>query len=459
LVFGLAGIALASTSSPAFVQAGESIGAAIAKASPGDAILVGPGQYGAFTVDRPLIIQGVGMPTIKAGIQCPAIAVESDHVNISGFSIKGTSSDSTSKFNYLIENRDAQMELDLPDAAIMVEGDYALLENMTIFGAEVGIYADLSSGLEVRNVSFESCMSGMQILRGRDGVVESCTFKSCNRYGADLEGAENMTFARNKALKGGQFGIFLKESRGCLILDNLLSENLEGLALWDSNENEVRGNIADHNYYGILVSGSNNNTIIDNRAEENSRSEIVSGFGMGISLQDNSSENIVARNLVKKNFNGLELTRGCQFNVIYSNEARENKHGIRVDKNYNNLIFHNNFIKNTISAYDNDTHNAWNGSVGNYYSDYRGKDADGDSIGDQPYLIPKGSSVASDMRPLTMPCDTSELDLSYLRAEVKKITVYVPAPETPISIEGGVLVIRSRTPTSPPSFGAGKMEI
>jgi nitrous oxidase accessory protein len=48
--------------------------------------------------------------------------------------------------------------------------------------------------------------------------------------------------------------------------------------------------------YGILVSGSNNNTVLDNVAKDNRRNEIVKGFGIGISLQENSSYNIVARN-------------------------------------------------------------------------------------------------------------------------------------------------------------------
>jgi len=74
-----------------------------------------------------------------------------------------------------------------------------------------------------------------------------------------------------------------------------------------------------------------------------------------------------------------------------------------MDKNYNNLIHNDNFIKNTISAYDNSTHNFWNAGVWNYYSDYHGSDRNGEGIGDQPYVIPMGNTKFMDSRPLIKP--------------------------------------------------------
>lgn len=53
----------------------------------------------------------------------------------------------------------------------------------------------------------------------------------------------------------------------------------------------------------------------------------------------------------------------------------------------NNLIFHNNFIKNKTQAEDNGD-NIWDyNGRGNYWSDYRGKALDRDGIGDTPYYI------------------------------------------------------------------------
>jgi nitrous oxidase accessory protein len=105
-------------------------------------------------------------------------------------------------------------------------------------------------------------------------------------------------------------GLLLKDSWLCVAGNNRLSGCKEGLVLWNSTLVEVAGNKADHNYYGFLVTRSNNNTLVENNAEWNSRSEIVKGFGVGISLQENSSYNVVAKNAAKGSYNGMEVTRG-----------------------------------------------------------------------------------------------------------------------------------------------------
>jgi len=87
------------------------------------------------------------------------------------------------------------------------------------------------------------------------------------------------------------------------------------------------------------------------------------------------------------------------------NNASFSKNGIYLDSSSNNMIYHNNIIKNTNQAFDNLGPNTWdNGypSGGNYWSDYievdiksgPNQDQSGsDGIGDTPYPIPDGSSV------------------------------------------------------------------
>jgi parallel beta-helix repeat (two copies) len=217
----------------------------------------------------------------------------------------------------------------------------------------------------------------------------------------------------------------------------------------------LRRNRADHNYYGFLVTSSSNyNNITDNSALDNTRSEIVKGFGIGFSLQENCSYNIMIRNTAKRNFNGLEVSRGCQFNAVYGNNASENSHGIRLNENRNNLVFGNNFFNNDINAYENTSLNVWNTTIGNYYSDYRGLDMNGDGIGDKPYSLPGPESKSFDYRPLIRPNRGGDLGFAALRDAVRKYATFGPAPEEiPLTRKVmGVTVISSHASGLPPKW-------
>lgn len=448
------------SASAATIQSGGDIQAAIASASPGDTILVGPGDYSSFQVDKTLTIKGISGPMLRAAIQKPAITVSTDGVIISGFRIEGVGKDPESKFEYYMKNPAAAsgMGMDMPNAAIIVKGDNALIKDTVIFGAQVGVYADTVINISLQNNTFESCNQGTELLRCLSSRVDGCSFSNCAKTGLDAEQCSQMVFSNNSIVNTTNAGLMLKESEDCIVWDNLLSGNKEGLAVWNSSNNDIRRNRADHSYYGIFLAGADNNTVIDNMAVENSNPDVVGGFGMGISLLENSSHNIVARNTASEDFNGIELTRGCKFNAIYANNLSDNKHGIRLDKNYNNIVYGNNFVRNTISGYDNSSRNIWNTTFGNYYSDYRGKDGNGDGIGDTPYLIPKGDQDESDARPLMKPFYAAALNLEEIRAEVEKYAKFGPSNEDipDYKVEGGTIVISSQRPTSPPKWGDTK---
>jgi parallel beta-helix repeat protein len=83
-------------------------------------------------------------------------------------------------------------------------------------------------------------------------------------------------------------------------------------------------------------------------------------------------------------------------NTLTGNTASNNEYGIcygKTDVNYNNsnnLIYHNDFVNNLQHVTIQNSVNTWDDgypSGGNYWSDYTGIDADGDGIGDTPYVI------------------------------------------------------------------------
>ncbi len=441
-----------STSSGALipVPVDGDVQAAVDGADPGDILVLKAGQYKPFTVDKSLTVLGVDGPVVRARIQTPAITVRADRVTISGLKVEGILKDADAKFSYYMETSDRKSHyaLDMPNVAILISGNDVTIEDSEINGAEVGVQAEGASNITLWNDTFQNCDSGAKLLDCRGGRIEASRFGECKKYGVCVERSSEVSLVGNEAANISNVGMMLKESSRCLVEGNYFSGNWQGLVLWNSSLCELRGNEAYRNlYYGILIATSSNNTVIGNLVRETSRNERMQS-GMGIALLENSSHNLVAMNTVEKNRNGLDIAKGCQFNLICGNDASDNCNGIRLDKNQNNLVYKNNFWRNShANAYDNASHNFWNATVGNYYDDYRGRDDDGDGLGDDAYWIPKGSSCAVDWRPLIEPAG-KDIDLVAAKNDLCVYAVYQPEKKLPYRIENRTIVIDSGPPTT-----------
>ncbi len=108
---------------------------------------------------------------------------------------------------------------------------------------------------------------------------------------------------KNLNIKEFTYGIYLSESDGNTIIDNIASDNGGGIYLHYSNSNTINRNTASDKYYGIILYNSNNNIIDTNTISDSTRYGIqLSGY------QSGSSTNTITANTVTSNRRGIDLS-------------------------------------------------------------------------------------------------------------------------------------------------------
>ena len=273
-----------------------------------------------------------------------------------------------------------------------------------------------------------------------------------------LTGCKNIT-VQNLKLTGNGQGIMLFSTKDSTITRNILKDNDAGIVLWDSLNSTVSENVIANNDIGVHIRGifpvySQNNRICGNNITNN---------GEGMYIFDSSN------------------------NTIYRNNIANNECGIRIiglgGEAANNIIHHNNFVNNTadVPGYwsmivfqevwvppqsnvwdDSKEGNYWSDyvtrhacmlsevdgkvvfSVGswneNYWSDYNGKDNNGDGIGDTPYIIDEKSQ---DNNPLMAPYSPSSTIQEFPDEENPPIPTQEPFQTTWIVASTAIIAIGS----------------
>jgi len=225
------------------------------------------------------------------------------------------------------------------------------------------------------NVTIE----GLYISGGPSGTERS-------EVGIYLEGVKNCSLINN-ALILNDMGILLSGAQGNYLNSNLVSLGNNGISLVNSQENILSDNLVVTNSHGISLNNSINNTVVNNTAGSNS---------IGIYLEM-AGGNTLAYNVVSKNEYGI-FGQTSQSNTLINNSLSLNGIGVFFNESSNNAIYANEFI-NFLNAID-EGDNIWNSSsTGNYWSNYTGVDADGNGIGDTPYVV-NTTTGSADYMPL-----------------------------------------------------------
>ncbi|MCX7117906.1 MAG: nitrous oxide reductase family maturation protein NosD [Legionellales bacterium] len=273
-----------------------------------------------------------------------------------------------------------------------------------------------SSNTKIRHLIFED--SGKDMF-GKDSclfveasadnvTISDNTFQRCG-FSIWVHSAPNIKISHNVIIGPTQGlmsdrgnGIYLFYTNHSVVEDNLIRYGRDGIYILASHGALIEHNVFDHTRFGIHYMYSDNCTVNDN---------VTTNSSVGAAIM--YSKNLkIFKNTFDYNLNHGLLLRDILYSHIFSNVSTHNIDGLFLGSAYYNLINNNRFSNNQIGAVvtgasddnrvtnNNFIDNDWQAKFlgvrsiiwsikgrGNFWSTYRGWDADKNGIGDQIYYV------------------------------------------------------------------------
>jgi parallel beta-helix repeat protein len=234
------------------------------------------------------------------------------------------------------------------------------------------------------------------VIISRFTVQNSGSQPGTSYAGIKISGRAHANLTGNHVTRN-KIGIFVTSQKS-RIAENDVTNNGQGIALYDSSEVTVEANNVTANTVGISLALSSNNIIVDNSVTNSSPG------GHGITLSSNSFNNTIFGNNLTNNYHGIWLSSSSGNWIVENNIANNELLGIELASSSSNTFYHNNIVNNpTPVRVDTDTPNEsiciWDDgypSGGNYWHDYTDVDEytgpnqdqlGSDDIWDKPYVL------------------------------------------------------------------------
>ena len=284
----------------------------------------------------------------------------------------------------------------------------------------------------------------------QNGVVFNNTINYC------FKGVYVDWYSRNITISGNRFisdNVIAPYARAIhvsflghntTIYDNYFFDYYECIAVFQSDNCTVENNLLENTYMdaGVYFVNSDYGKILNNTLE------IVGmiGGGSGHEVSDNIIENganwgirisgcpntTITGNKITNCDTGIYIMSSGNNTIKNNSVASNTAYGINLGSNTeDSLIYLNQIFDNGIQAYDQGSNNKWNnGSIGNYYGDYSGKDIDDDGIGDTQYNI-TGPAFSMDIFPIWW-----DAPVISINSPIEDQIFGTDSPEFEVAIEG-----------------------
>ncbi|UCF50003.1 MAG: right-handed parallel beta-helix repeat-containing protein [Thermoplasmatales archaeon] len=353
----------------------------IDNASDGDAIYIPSGVYHEnIVINKSISLIGENKYTtiINGSRNGTGILVNADWVNISGFSIEYCDDSNTtaginilsnyniiienniinngygivfesSSYNYILNNVISKSRLGV---FLYNNSNYNKLSGNTFYNNGLFVYQSYNNIVENNTVNDKPLVylegeSEKVILDAGQVILSSCddiTIENLNLsdidVGIELFNTNNSKIIGSEFSNNKFFNIVVFHSNNNTILNNDLSLcRFTCIGLEYSDTNTIIANNISNNYEGIELYNSNFNTIKGNK--------ILNNRYEGVDLVD-SNRNVISENIISSNYNNSEGISffDCYFNYISNNFISKNDDGIRLHYSSFNEIYYNNISNN-----------------------------------------------------------------------------------------------------------------
>jgi nitrous oxidase accessory protein len=329
------------------------IAPAIAAASAGDVIRVRGGVYREdLILDKPLALQGEGQPTLFGTGLGSVVTITAPGCELSGFTIEGSGRGETNEM----------------DAAVQVRSN----GNRIVDNHMRRVFYGVVVADAMRNEIADNEIEGLRDLafgRRGDGVYlyrAPENFVARNRISGERDGIYFQYAPRGRAVDNvvsdTRYGLHDMFSDDAVIARNTFSGSVVGANIMNSRRIRIEGNTMSRNRgvpgIGLTLKDCDDSTIRDNGIVLNARGLLLDG----------SSANRFTGNTFRMNDTAATLFSSAERNAFSGNEFVDN---------WSDLV---------LSGRDSGTRWTIDGR-GNFWSQYRGYDFDGDGIGDAPHPL------------------------------------------------------------------------